>query len=160
MTEEQWRTLDGGYMRMAIAAAVVAERQGDRPFGCVVVSSQGGVIGEGRGTGIDTDPTRHSEIRAIKQAALRTRGELGDCTIYSTHEPCTMCCGAIMHAKIGRVVWGSERSDLPQLFRQQEYAAVDLLRNTSQPPVWRIIMNDECVALFANELASLKEPQA
>lgn len=161
MTEDQWIACDRGYMMMAIAAAKVAEQEGERPFGCVIVGPGGGVIGEGRGTGNDRDPTCHSEIAAIKLACLVRGVPLEGCTLYSTHEPCTMCCGAIMHAKVSRVVFGSWRADLPALFRQQRYEATHLLLNTSHPPrVIADVMKQECVDLFAAELSELANARA
>lgn len=161
MTEDQWRDCDPGYMKIAIAAAQVAAGEGERPFGCLIVGPGGGVIGEGRGTGRDNNPTRHSEILAIRSACIVQRGLLEGCTLYSTHEPCTMCCGAIMHAKLSRVVWGSWRADLPELFRQQRYEAIELLQNTSHPPaIVADCLKDECVALFAPELSELANERA
>jgi tRNA(adenine34) deaminase len=96
-------------MREALAEADQAARHGDVPVGCVVVDSAGVEIGRGRNRReADADPTAHAEIVAVR-AACRTRGHwrLDDCTLYVTLEPCAMCAGALVNARIGRLVYGA-----------------------------------------------------
>jgi tRNA(adenine34) deaminase len=141
-------------MARAIDRAKHAETLGMRPFGCVIVNTDGMVLAESWGSETPTDPTRHSEIIAIQDACRATGGKLLGCTIYSTHEPCVMCCGAIMHAKLSRVIYGSARQDLPSLFRARWIRAHELLEDTSHPPVVGRCQIDECVSLFAKELVT------
>lgn len=147
---------DRYFMSMAIKLAKQAVEEGDRPFGCVV--TRGGVtIGMGRGTETEIDPTRHSEMDAIREACFTLQtAKLPGCVLYSTHEPCMMCCGAIIHAKVGCVVWGSSRTDLPPLFRPYSTSIEARLLDTRNPPILKQgVMREECVALFDHEMAAV-----
>lgn len=136
-------------MRRAVELGHYAIRRGQRGFGAVIFNAAGEEIGYGFGSETPTDPTAHSEMDAIREACAWRDGPLTDCTLYSTHEPCAMCCGAISHAKVSRVVWGSDRADLPELFRCRHYDAHELLRDTSHPPTIRTgVLRDECIALL------------
>ena len=94
-------------MRAAIAEA--AESGDDVPVGALIVSPDGEVIAFGHNEReADHDPTGHAEIVAIRRAAkLRKDWRLVDCTLVVTLEPCVMCAGAIVAARIGRVVFGA-----------------------------------------------------
>ena len=99
---------DAMWMDAALALARVAAARGEVPVGAVVVRD-GAVIGRGGNAPIaGSDPTAHAEIAALRDAA-RTAGNyrLTGCELYSTLEPCAMCAGAIMHARIGRLVFGA-----------------------------------------------------
>ena len=96
-------------MREALALAVSAADSADVPVGAVVVDSTGVVIGRGRNVReAEGDPTGHAEIVAIREAAA-DRGEwrLEGCTLVVTLEPCTMCAGAIVAARLQRLVFGA-----------------------------------------------------
>ena len=99
---------DERWMRRALDLAARAARAGEVPVGAVLV--RGGVeIGAGANAPIgDADPTAHAEIKALR-AAARAAGNyrLPGATLYATMEPCVMCAGAIVHARIGRVVYGA-----------------------------------------------------
>jgi tRNA(adenine34) deaminase len=99
-------------MRLALEQAVRAGRDGEVPVGAVLVRSRGDgldVVAEGGNQPIAThDPTAHAEIVALRQAASRCGNyRLPDLTLYVTLEPCAMCAMALMHARIGRVVFGA-----------------------------------------------------
>lgn len=96
-------------MRLALAEAERALATGDVPVGAVVVDAEGRVIGAGRNEREATaDPTAHAEIVAIRQAtAARGEWRLPDATLVVTLEPCVMCAGAILAARIPRVVFGA-----------------------------------------------------
>ena len=99
----------GDYMSRALTLAREALAEEDVPVGAVVVDESGVVIGTGRNTRErDADPTGHAEIVALREAAV-ARGEwrLDDCTLYVTLEPCTMCAGAIVQARIAHLVFGA-----------------------------------------------------
>ncbi len=95
-------------MRRALDLAREAEAAGEVPVGCVVVA-EGEVIGEGRNSPISLlDPTAHAEILAIRQATFAAGNyRLNDATLYATLEPCAMCAGALVAARIGTLVFGA-----------------------------------------------------
>ena len=93
----------------ALALAQAAIAVGEVPVGAVVVKD-GKIIGRGHNhTRIDHDPTAHAEIVAIRQATqFLGNDRLEDCDLWVTLEPCTMCAGAIAHARIGRLYYGAD----------------------------------------------------
>ena len=98
-------------MRIALEAAQAAADRGETPVGAVVVDPQSGeVIAVGANAPIGShDPTAHSEIVAIREAARKLGNyRLTGLTLVVTLEPCAMCAGAISHARIGRLVFGAE----------------------------------------------------
>ena len=99
---------DRDWMRRAMALAAKAEALGEVPVGALVVKD-GAVVGEGWNQPISgRDPSAHAEILALRDAAQRLDNyRLPGCTLYVTIEPCTMCVGAIVHARIERVVFGA-----------------------------------------------------
>jgi tRNA(adenine34) deaminase len=96
------------FMRAAIEQAHEARRRGEVPIGAVVVVD-GEVVGAGFNRPIgDSDPTAHAEIVALREAARRAGNyRLTDATLYVTVEPCLMCVGAMVHARIGTLVYGT-----------------------------------------------------
>ena len=96
-------------MRLALAQARLAAAEGEVPVGAVVLDPGGRVIATGRNAPIaGHDPTAHAEIAALRAAALALGNyRLDGCTLYVTLEPCTMCAGAMLHARLGRVVYGA-----------------------------------------------------
>ncbi len=96
------------FMGQALALAREAGAAGEVPVGAVVVFD-GEVVGRGFNRPIGgSDPTAHAEIVALRDAAARLANyRLPGCTLYVTLEPCAMCAGAIMHARVSRVVFGA-----------------------------------------------------
>jgi len=100
--------IDAAMMHEALRLAGTAASQGEVPVGAVVVKD-GRIVGRGYNSPISSgDPTAHAEIRALRDAAgALANYRLVGCTLYVTLEPCAMCAGAIMHARVARLVYGA-----------------------------------------------------
>ncbi|GAB3632473.1 nucleoside deaminase [Microbacterium shaanxiense] len=103
------READDDGMRRALALAAEASAAGEVPVGAVVLDAAGRIVAVGRNTREEThDPTGHAEIVALRQAAASVGSwNLEGHTLVVTLEPCVMCAGAILQARIGRVVFGA-----------------------------------------------------
>jgi tRNA(adenine34) deaminase len=141
--------LEAVWMREAIALAARAAAEGEVPIGCVVVDARAGtVIGRGynrRET--DHDPTAHAEILALREAA-RARGHwrLTDTTLVVTLEPCPMCAGAIVNARVPRVVYGCDDPKAGAV--RTLYAVCDDVRLNHRAAVRAGVLADECAELL------------
>ena len=97
------------YMRRALALAAEAAAEGEVPVGCVIADGEGRILAEGRNRREATrSVTGHAELEAL-DAACRARGDwrLDDCTLFVTLEPCPMCAGAMIGARLGTLVYGA-----------------------------------------------------
>ena len=96
------------YMALALALAQQAALAGEVPVGAIVVKD-GEIIGRGYNAPISShDPSAHAEMQALRDAAQKLGNyRLVGCTLYVTLEPCAMCCGAIQHARVARLVFGA-----------------------------------------------------
>lgn len=96
------------YMNRALALARAAAEEGEVPVGAVVIDGGGRIAGEGRNRRrLDSDPTAHAEIVAMRRAAKALGGwNLSGCTLFVTLEPCPMCAGALVQARVSRLVYG------------------------------------------------------
>ena len=140
---------DFDLMQAAVAEAQAAEANGEVPVGAVVVHNNK-IIGRGQNRVLrDSDPTAHAEIVALREAGLHLRNyRLEDCTLYATLEPCAMCAGAILHARVSRLVYaapdpkaGACGSVLSVLNHPQLNHKLDLLPG---------LLADECGTLLTN----------
>jgi tRNA(adenine34) deaminase len=102
--------VDDRLMERALELAAEAAEAGEVPVGAVVVDESGAIVGEGRNTReADKDPLGHAELIAIAQASKRLgRWRLSGCTLYVTLEPCFMCAGALVNARVDRLVFGAK----------------------------------------------------
>ncbi|MFN3630272.1 MAG: tRNA adenosine(34) deaminase TadA, partial [Casimicrobiaceae bacterium] len=100
--------VDARYMQEALAEARAAGEAGEVPIGAVVVID-GRIVGRGGNRVLrDQDTTAHAEIVALRDAFRRLRNyRLPGASVYSTVEPCAMCAGALLHARVARIVWGA-----------------------------------------------------
>ena len=136
---------DQFWMRRALDEAARAGASGEVPVGAVVVGQDDTLIGAGRNAPIaECDPTAHAEIVALR-AACRTIGNyrLSGATLYVTIEPCTMCVGAMVHARIERLVFGAT---------EPKAGASALLESTAFN--WRIVVTKGVLAAECGQLLS------
>ena len=100
---------DAAWMQQALAQAQIAAVKDEVPVGAVLVDSAGELIAAGHNQPISaSDPSAHAEIVVLRAAAQKLGNyRLPDTTLYVTLEPCTMCVGALVHARVGRLVYGA-----------------------------------------------------
>jgi tRNA(adenine34) deaminase len=147
-TARVMRVQDEAFMRVALEEARRAGDDGDVPVGAVVVDASGTIIGRGRNRReVCQDPTAHAEVEAIRDAA-RTRGawRLLDTTMYVTLEPCPMCAGALVNARVARVVYGCK--DLKAGAVDTHFAIGRLVGLNHRFEVQGDVLYDECVGLL------------
>lgn len=113
-TTHDFNAQDGRYLLQAIAWSRTARAKGNRPFGAIVVASDGSLLAEAYCDTIETgDCTGHAETNAVRIVSKSVSREvLKDATIYSSGEPCVMCAGAIYWSNIRRVVFGIDAASL------------------------------------------------
>ncbi len=106
--DEKQRAADEGFMEQALLLAAEAAKWGEVPVGAVLVIN-GRILGSGRNSPIaDSDPTAHAELAAMRQAAAATGNyRLPGATLYVTLEPCAMCAGALVIARVQRLVFAA-----------------------------------------------------
>jgi tRNA(adenine34) deaminase len=143
-------------MRLALEEAEAAAALGEVPVGCVVVDAHGRVLGKGR-NGRETlvDPTAHAEITGLREAAARSLSwRLEGATAYVTLEPCAMCAGALVNARVGRLVYGCA---------DPKAGAVDTMFGIGRDPrlnhrfdVVAGVLEEECAAVLRSFFARLR----
>src|SRR3989441_5021086 len=109
MTAADERETDAHWMRQALAAAQEARGRGEVPVGTCIVNGDDEILAvAGNRTRTDQDPTAHAEVVALREAACRVSNyRLIDAVVYSTIEPCVMCAGALIQARVRRLVFGA-----------------------------------------------------
>ena len=148
--------MENKFMKIALSEAQKAIAEGEMPVGAVVVKD-GEVIAVGHNIRNEKhDPTLHAEIVAIRKACEKLHDwRLSDCDLYVTLEPCVMCSGAIINARMHSVYFGAYDA---------EYGGaggrIDLFSKSyfgSNTKVYGGIMEDECTSMLKNFFASLRE---
>lgn len=136
------------YMSLAIKEAEKAGQNNEVPIGCVIVADSGRIISSARNMTIThVDPTAHAELLAIREAATITGNyRIVGATLYATIEPCIMCMGAIVHARLKRVVFGAD--DLKWGGAGSLYNFADDYRLNHRIEVVSGICADECRTLM------------
>lgn len=147
---------DVKFMQEALAAAAAAGSLGEVPIGAVIVR-EGRVIARGENRRErDRDPTAHAEMIAVREAARRLGGwRLTGCTLYVTLEPCPMCAGAAVQARLPRLVFGAADPK-----GGAGGSVVDLLRDTRFSHVVEVasgVCEEECSALLRQFFATLRD---
>jgi tRNA(adenine34) deaminase len=147
-SDDRWSEADRIYMQRALVLAGCAQAQGEIPVGAVLVQGAT-IIGEGWNQPIAAfDPSAHAEIVALRQAALRLHNyRLGGTTLYVTLEPCVMCAGAIVVARIERLVFGARDLRFGAVRSKFRLADSDLLNH-------RVQVHEGLLAADAAELLS------
>jgi tRNA(adenine34) deaminase len=140
-------------MREALALAREAEAAGEAPVGAVLVAG-GAVIGRGRNQPIAlNDPTAHAEMTALREAAQSAANyRLTGATLYVTLEPCVMCAGALVHARIGRLVFGARDLRFGGVRSKFRIADSELLNH--RVTVEEGLLAPECVELLQRFFAA------
>lgn len=143
-------------MRLAIGEAREAERLGEVPVGAVAVHD-GRVVGRGHNLReLSQDPTSHAELIAMRAAAARLRSwRLVGVTVYVTLEPCPMCAGALVNARVDRVVWGCD--DPKAGATHTLYRIGDDDRLNHRVAMAPGVLADECGALLSGFFSRVRE---
>ena len=140
-------------MRLAIERAHEAEGHGDVPIGAVVVRAGEPLAAAGNERELRRDPTAHAEILAIRAAAEALGGwRLPDTTLYVTLEPCAMCAGAIVLARVPAVVYGAPDPKAGAAGSVLDVLAVPALNH--RPAVIGGVLEEECAALLRDFFAA------
>jgi tRNA(adenine34) deaminase len=144
--------VDEQYMRIAIAQAQIAEENGDVPIGAVIVYNNTLIAKAYNQREQLQDPTAHAEIIALTQAAAALENwHLHDCTMYVTLEPCCMCAGALVLARIERLVYGCDDPKTGAV--KSLYNIVGDKRLNHRVEVTNGVLADECSALLQDFFA-------
>ncbi len=135
------------YMQQALDLAAEAAAAGEVPVGCVIVGPEGQILGRGRNRRQEArDATAHAEVEAIRQAcAALGDWRLEGCALYVTLEPCPMCTGAIINARIPTVVFGAREA-----LSGSCGSVIDLFseRYGHRPAVYAGVLREDCAALL------------
>lgn len=142
-----------GFMAEALKQSELASRDGELPFGAVVVKD-GVIVSRGRCREVKRKTVlAHAELEAVDKACRKlSRNKLKDCVIYCTNEPCPMCAAAIFQAKIPHVVIGASREDLG--FLRPREIDIQVLADDSgyEIKIVRDVLKQDVVDLFARHL--------
>jgi tRNA(adenine34) deaminase len=146
-------TTDEDFIREALELAREAERGGEVPVGAVVVVD-GRVLGRGRNSPIArNDPTAHAEILALREAAAATGNyRLEGATMYATLEPCVMCAGALVAARVSRLVFGARDLRFGGVRSKFRLADADVLNHQVQ--IAEGVLGAECAELMQRFFSS------
>lgn len=149
---------DEDYMRLALELASQAQAAGEVPVGAVVVKD-GVIIGRGFNAPISrNDPSAHAEMMALRDAAQRIGNyRLVGCELFVTLEPCLMCAGAIMHARIARLVYGANDPKTGACGSVLNVLAEQRLNHHTQ--VVAGVLADECGLMLSNFFALRRAQQ-
>ena len=148
---------DKRYMRLAIEQARMGAAQGEVPVGAVLVLEKGGEFSAHNAPISMHDASAHAEIQVIR-AACKAIGNyrLSGSTLYVTLEPCLMCAGAIVHARVARIVFGAPDPKAGAV--QSIYQVLSDSRLNHQPEVTHGIMVNECSVLLKSFFRQLRKP--
>jgi tRNA(adenine34) deaminase len=140
---------DADWMRQALAQARIAADLEEVPVGAILVDVAGELIAVGHNQPISAnDPSAHAEIVTLRAAAQKLGNyRLPDTTLYVTLEPCTMCVGALVHARVGRLVYGATEPKTGAIESAQQLFETGKFNH--RPSIEGGVLADECAALLS-----------
>lgn len=160
--EEVWlsridRSRDEYFMREALVEAEKAHQAGEVPVGAVVVDKEGKIIGRGHNLVVaGHDPSGHAEIIALKNASQNLKNyRLDNCTIYVTLEPCPMCSGAIIGARLARLVYGAK--DQKAGAAESVFKLFDEKRVNHHTDVTAGVLEEDCLRILQSFFVELRK---
>ncbi len=146
---------DDRWMSIALDEARAAYAAGDVPVGAVIIGADGGILGRGRNRReLDQDPTAHAEIVALRDAAKTIGHWRVEATLVVTQEPCPMCAGAIVNARVRRVVYGCTNPKAGSIDTLYSIATDPRLNHRAE--VRGGVRAAECAALLQSFFAELR----
>ena len=153
MTESDQRQIDEKYLAIALELAREAEQAGEVPVGAVMVFN-GQPIGRGRNSPIQrNDPTAHAEMLALREAgAFVNNYRLENATMYATLEPCVMCAGALVAARVSRLVFGARDLRFGGVRSKFRLADADVLNHRVE--IVEGVLGAECAQLMQRFFAN------
>ena len=148
---------DAAWMELALEQAALAAQAGEVPVGALVIKD-GEIIGRGHNRNLlDNDPTAHAEIVALRQAAARVGNHrLSGCVLFSTIEPCSMCAGALIHARIARLVYGA--ADVKAGAAGSVLAVLNHPRLNHKMEITTGILSERCSTVIQDFFRQKREP--
>ena len=144
-------------MRLALAEAELAIPHGDVPVGALVVVEGGVIASRHNERELTGDPTAHAEVLAMREACERLgTWRLDEATLISTLEPCTMCAGAAVNARVHKVVFGAPDLEAGALGSVYNFGVDPRLRHTFE--VQHGVLGEECTKTLKSFFATLRSP--
>ena len=149
MTAAREIEVDAHWMRRAIAAAQEAGERGEVPIGACIVAGETVVAVAGNRTRTNIDPIAHAEVVAVRAAAAKLGNyRLAEATVYSTIEPCVMCAGALIQARVRRLVYGARDERAGAVESHFQVCDTDFLNHRIE--VTAGVLEAECRELMQN----------
>lgn len=155
-------TTDEVFMKKAIELAALAVEHGNEPFGAVLVKDGEAVYTNENQIYTATDPTFHAEAGLIRRFCKETGiTDLSDYTLYSSCEPCFMCCGAMVWVKLGRLVYGASDRDLCEILGEQGNDCAELVfeRSHWRPEVTAGVMREESICVLRDYFPAIRKAE-
>jgi tRNA(adenine34) deaminase len=139
---------DADYMQLALKQAELAAERGEVPVGAVLVDARGAVLACDGNRPIEySDPSAHAEMVVLRQAgSLLNNYRLAGTTMYVTIEPCVMCAGALVHARVSRVVYGADDPKAGGMVSRYQVGRDGLLNHSLE--VTGGILGEQCAAVL------------
>lgn len=144
------------YMKIAIRQALIGEKEGEPPFGGIMIDKNGNIIAESHDTVVrEHDMTCHSELNLVKIASKKIGPDLSGCTVICTCEPCPLCFAALWLSKVSKIVFGSYVSDVLEVAgdNQRELnipAQVMNEKSGNQIKIIKEVLRVKCIKLWKN----------